>query len=257
VGIVQKNVVVVPCYNEEERLKDHEFLPFLERDATEIVFVNDGSGDQTSRRLHSLAARGSDRIHVLELAQNSGKAEAVRHGMLRALELGADIVGYMDADASTPASEILRLLDALRTCDADVVMGARVQLLGHDVQRLHSRHYLGRVFATAASMVLALPVYDTQCGAKFFRDTAALRLALATPFTSRWIFDVELLGRLLMGADDVTGIPAERFLEVPLRVWCDVAGSKLGVKSMLRSGLELAVVGARLRRVRVRRGRRR
>ena len=93
-------------------------------------------------------------------------------------------------------------------------------LLGHRIERSWARHYLGRLFATASSQVLGLPVYDTQCGAKVFRDGPALRAALATPFTSRWAFDVELLGRLGTGAD-------RRFLEVPLERWHDVGGSKL------------------------------
>lgn len=253
-GTVQKTVVVVPCYNEERRLKEREFLPLLAREGTELIFVDDGSTDGTATLLHAIAAHGGPRVQVLELAQNGGKAEAVRQGMSHALSRGAHVVGYMDADASTPASEVMRLLDAMAEHGADVVMGARVQLLGNDVRRLRSRHYLGRIFATAASAMLDLPVYDTQCGAKFFRDTPALRFALARKFASRWVFDVELLGRLLTGdGASVPPIPHERFLEVPLREWCDVAGSKLGFSGMVKSGLELLAIGANLQRTRAKR----
>ena len=50
-----------------------------------------------------------------------------------------------------------------------------------------------------ASLILHARVYDTQCGAKLFRRSAALEAALADPFLSRWSFDVELLGRMLIG----------------------------------------------------------
>lgn len=249
-GLVRKAVVVVPCFNEERRLIEAAFTPLIARERLDVLFVDDGSRDQTSARLHEIAARAPKRMSVLALAQNGGKAEAVRQGMLRALEQGADLVGYMDADASAPASEVLRLLDAMHAHGADVVIGARVQLLGGDVQRRRSRHYLGRVFATIASAALALPVYDTQCGAKFFRDVPALRAALERPFSSRWAFDVELLGRLLMGTRDAPALAAERFVEVPLARWSDVAGSKLSAASMLKSGLELAAIGLELRRAR-------
>ena len=74
----------------------------------------------------------------------------------------------------------------------------------------------------AASIILKLPVYDTQCGAKAFRASAALSRALEEPFHARWAFDVELIGRLL-----ANGLGCRDFVEVPLRRWVDVGGSRL------------------------------
>ena len=68
-----------------------------------------------------------------------------------------------------------------------------------------ARHYVGRLFATASSLILDMTVYDTQCGAKVLRAGPALRAALATPFHSRWAFDVELLGRLHNGVGGADG----------------------------------------------------
>jgi len=123
-----------------------------------------------------------------------------------------------------------------------------VALLGHRIDRSAWRHYLGRLFATASSLVLRLSVYDTQCGAKVFRVTPALRTALAEPFTSRWAFDVELLQRLL-GA----GVRPAQFEEVPLRAWRDVGGSKLGPAAAIAAAADLARL-ARLRSRADRRG---
>lgn len=235
-----RTTIVVPCYNEAARLRPAGFQPLYDRAATTVLFVNDGSTDATADRLAEVAA-AEPRARVLSLPANGGKAEAVRQGLLAALADGAEIVGYLDADLATPAEEMVRLLEILDDTAADAVLGARVALLGHDIQRNAARHYLGRVFATGASVVLGLPVYDTQCGAKLFRRGAGLERALAEPFCSRWAFDVELLGRLL-----AEGAP--KIVEVPLHVWHDVEGSTLRWPQMLRAGLEVGRIGVELRR---------
>jgi dolichyl-phosphate beta-glucosyltransferase len=244
---VQETVVVVPCFNEAARLQDPPFLELAARHGVSLLFVDDGSTDRTAARLAQLVASGNGNVKVLCLEGNEGKGEAVRRGMLDALGCGARVVGYVDADLSTPLSEVLRLLDEMERRSAAVVMGARVALLGTTIERRVHRHYLGRVFATAASLVLRLRVYDTQCGAKFFRDTPALRCALAVPFTSRWAFDVELIGRLLLGEKGVPALGAADFVEVPLRHWQDVSGSKVRPRQMIRAAFDLVAIARELR----------
>ena len=85
-----------------------------------------------------------------------------------------------------------------------------------------------------------MPVYDTQCGAKAFRRTPALLAAVRSPFSSRWVFDVELLQRLLAGDEGAPGLPASSFIELPLKEWRDVRGTNLGAAAMVRAGLDLA-----------------
>jgi glycosyltransferase involved in cell wall biosynthesis len=232
-----KVVVVVPCYNEERRLDADQVLTLLHDPSVHLLFVDDGSRDGTRALLTSIAASHPERVAVLALEKNSGKAEAVRRGLLDGLERGATIVGYLDADLATPPEEMQRMLDEMRRTGAKVVLGARVRLLGRAVERHAMRHYLGRVFATLASLVLRLNVYDTQCGAKLLSDGPALRFALESPFHSRWAFDVELFKRLLLAP--VEAMRPEQFLETPLVVWRDKAGSKLTSAAMLKAGLDL------------------
>jgi hypothetical protein len=110
-----------------------------------------------------------------------------------------------------------------------------VKLLGRTIERHAWRHYLGRFFATMVSELLRLPVYDTQCGAKMFRATDTLRRVLERPFTTSWLFDVEILARLIAVEKGGTAIAADKMYELPLNEWRDVAGSKLAGAAYLRA----------------------
>lgn len=242
-------ILVVPCYNEEKRLPVSDFVEMARTPGLSLLFVNDGSKDGTARVLDELCARTDGKATTLSLERNSGKGEAVRRGLLEALARGADVVAFADSDLATPPDEIMRVIDPVRAGRAEVSLGARVALAGTDIDRTPLRHHLGRVFATGASLVLQARIYDTQCGAKAFKSTPLLRAALATRFRSRWAFDVELLARLLDGAGGEHPLTERAIVEVPLRVWRDVAGSKLTSRAMARAGLDLvAILRSRRRR---------
>lgn len=234
------NAVVVPCFNEAARLDAGAFVRLADLGSM-VVLVDDGSTDQTRSQLERIVATEPSRFRVVGLDENCGKGEAVRVGLLAAISEGAGIVGYLDADLATPVDEYDRLLRILTDrVELDAVIGSRVALAGHRIARSQRRHYLGRLYATAASIVLGLAIYDTQCGAKVFRVDERLRAALDRPFVDRWSFDVELLGRLLQSGDLA-------LLEVPLGDWAEVPGSKLRLSASCRALWSLAQVARRLR----------
>ena len=230
-------VLVVPCFNEAERLPPTELAALTAHPDVGIVLVDDGSTDATAALLTRLAGELSG-VTVLHLPANAGKAEAVRQGLLLALSGHPEVVGFVDADFATPATEALRLVEMMRDPTApDVTIGSRVLLSGRTVVRNPVRHVLGRVVATYLSLTYALQIYDTQCGTKLFRADDRLREALARPFATRWLFDVELLLRVR----DDAGTPAT-VREEPLETWQDVAGSRLGpheVRQVLQDFLAL------------------
>jgi dolichyl-phosphate beta-glucosyltransferase len=239
--VTAPTVVVVPCYNEAARLDTPRFAAFAAKPGASLLCVDDGSRDDTGRVLEELAAGSGGRIQLLRLAPNRGKANAVRAGMLQASETGAARVGYWDADLATPLEEIPRFEAVLDAHPAVLgVLGSRVRMLGTEIERSAARHYMGRVFATVASVVLGLAVYDTQCGAKLFRAGPVLRAALDAPFRSRWAFDVELIARIDRASRATGGPPAgELLMELPLRAWRHVGGSKLSPPAMVRATFEL------------------
>lgn len=228
-------LVVIPAWNEADRLDLAAIRTFLAHfEAVTICLVNDGSTDATAQLLTELANGNPDRVKVLTLPENRGKAEAVRRGLLWAAGEGYGMAAYLDADLAAPLESAVLLREELEARSALVLaIGSRVKLLGWQISRSERRHYLGRVFATFASLTLGLPVYDTQCGAKAMRLVPEVVGSLQEPFLSRWLFDVELIARLR----DRVG--AERLREVPLPVWRDPGGSSVRVSDFLKAPLEL------------------
>jgi glycosyltransferase involved in cell wall biosynthesis len=239
---IARTTVVVPCHDEAGRLPSEAFRAFAaSHPDVGFVFVDDGSADATARVLQDLCDALDGRSRLLRLPRNVGKGEAVRAGLLQALEGGAAVVGYWDADLATPLEaipEMSRVLERHPRCL--MVFGSRVRLLGRDIERRAVRHYLGRVFATVVSQVLDLAVYDTQCGAKLLRDDPLVRQLLARPFRSRWVFDVEILARLRAAVGQATWARAgELVREHPLAAWRDVGASKVRAGDFVRAGLDL------------------
>lgn len=232
---MQKTCIVVPCYNEEKRLDFKEFLLFIQSNSNiDFLFVNDGSNDDTISVLEKMQKGNEERIIIHNLEKNSGKAEAVRLGVLKAMSYDRyDFVGFLDADLATPLSEIVYFLQNKR--HAKIVMGSRMKRLGVRVERRTSRHILGRIFSTLASIILKLPVYDTQCGAKIFDKE--LHFLFEEKFITKWLFDIELIARYRnkFGVIDSN----YNIIEMPVNVWIEKDGSKLKLKHMLLVPFEL------------------
>jgi dolichyl-phosphate beta-glucosyltransferase len=247
-----RTIIVVPCYDEEARLDATELKRLA--DTADVWLVDDGSTDRTHERIEKIAAGTEGRIVAFSNQRNLGKAETVRRHLIEACEHGAPMVGFLDADLATPVDEMTAMVVLLESSGGEAVTGARVGLSGRDIRRSAIRHYFGRVFSTFASIAIHARYYDTQCGAKVFRNTEALRAALAEPFLSRWAFDVELIGRLLAGTPDAAPVPGDRLIEYPLQKWHDIAGSKLTAAAAWKSAAELVVIGRDLHRRRRRFG---
>jgi len=230
-----KICVVIPFYNEAVRFETEAFRRFKTDHADiSLCLVNDGSSDATLELLNTLAAKEKN-ILVVDLAQNGGKAEAVRQGMLRATQWdNFDYFAYLDADFSAPPETVLHLLDQGQ--GASFLMGSRLMILGANILRNPFRHYTGRIFATLASESLRLPIYDTQCGAKILsRDL--IGTAFSDPFVSTWLFDLEIIMRLVKqyGWDQFKSFSKE----VPLKEWIEKGGSKVKLSYMFRLPFDL------------------
>jgi glycosyltransferase involved in cell wall biosynthesis len=244
-----RTLLVVPCFNEEQRLQPDTFRAFAKTwPAGRFLLVDDGSTDRTFSVLEGLQASMPRSFDLLRLSHNVGKAEAVRSGMRKAFQADAEFVGFWDADLATPLETVPLFEDVFRQRPTvEMVLGARVRLLGRKIERNPVRHYLGRGFATAVAFTLGMEIYDSQCGAKMFRTTDTVRAAFDTPFVSRWIFDVELLARFMQRkrAAGVREVDALLY-ELPLPEWHDKKGSKLRTVDFCRALIDLWRIHRRL-----------
>ncbi|HXU30862.1 MAG TPA: dolichyl-phosphate beta-glucosyltransferase [Thermoanaerobaculia bacterium] len=185
--------VVIPAYNEEERLG-----PSLERaiaylsarqasdgETFEILVADDGSSDRTVEVAERFAGQG---VRAIRLPRNRGKGAAVKAGLLAS---GGERVLVSDADFSTPIEEIEKLEAHLG--QAEVAIGSRA-IRGADVRERQPfyRVLLGKAGNKVIRLFAVRGIADTQCGFKLFEGRAARALA-ADLTIEGFAYDVELL----------------------------------------------------------------
>lgn len=220
--------LVVPAYNEADRfpIMIDAALDYLEEQATrdaeytyEILVIDDGSTDGTADLVMGYVKRlGTDVVRLCSLHKNQGKGCAVRKGMLRAR--GRYLL-MVDADGATDIRELTKLMEALRSREAEghgMGVGSRAHMEKESIAtRAWYRTIMMQVFHWCVMLLCSRSVRDTQCGFKLFtRDTA--KALFSTVHLGGWAFDLELVYLC-----DKLNIP---MVEVPIR-WHEVAGSKL------------------------------
>lgn len=223
--------IVVPAYNEAARIG-----PTLDRlrsytqqspYSVELIFVDDGSTDQTLSILQEAATRFPG-LRVLCNDTNRGKGFSVRRGVLAAR---GRFVLFTDADLSAPIEETDKLLAALTKEGADAAVGSRAlvrELIG--VRQPWFRVLAGRVFNIVARVLTGLPLRDTQCGLKLFRRRST-RKAFWMQTVCGFGFDPELLFLIKRLGGKLVEVPVRwnndratkvRFLQDSTRMFLDL-----------------------------------
>lgn len=165
--------VVVPVYNEAENVAP--LLAEIEaalkgRFAHEIIFVDDGSDDETPARLGAAVAAG--RLRALRHVRRSGQSAAVRTGVKAARH---PWIATLDGDGQNDPADIPRMIDAVLAAapDNQPALVGGLRLTRRDTA---SKRVASRLANAARQAVLADGCVDSGCGAKLFRRDAFLDL---------------------------------------------------------------------------------
>ncbi len=233
--------VVIPCYNEEDRLLSDEFIEFINRNSGyHLCFVNDGSKDNTLGVLHDLSKGREDYITVYDCEKNGGKAEAVRLGMLHmAGKPDLDYIGFLDADLSTDLKDFDDLVSTIEHSEFKIVSGSRINRMGADITKESARKVISMSINYIIRKILGMEFKDTQCGAKIFSKDV-IHLAFDKKFVTQWIFDVEIFKRMsaYFGRQQAISYICEQ----PLKRWIHADGSKLSMKDSIKIIMQLGQI---------------
>ncbi|MDO6603494.1 response regulator [Arenibacter palladensis] len=241
--MLQKNCVgvVIPCYNEEDRLSSDQFRNFAYQNlGYHLCFVNDGSTDNTMKVLEELRKGNESNISIYNCEKNGGKAEAVRQGIQYLMQdEQLDYIGYLDADLSTDFRDFDDLVKTMETSKFKIVSGSRISRMGADITKESARKIISKTINIIIQKILGMPFKDTQCGAKVMNREIASSM-FQKKFITKWLFDVEIFIRMRKhyGKKEATNMICEQ----PLKRWIHADGSKLSMKDSIKIVGQLAKI---------------
>lgn len=181
--------VIVPLFNEEKRVKRlKEIFDYLkiQKFSWEVIVVDDGSTDKTSRILTSF--KKHLKFNLISYFPNSGKGFAIKTGMLNAK---GKYRLFLDVDLSTPITELKNFLPHLKKYE--IVIGSRKLKSSKLITRQSIvREYLGKIFTLLSQRVLKMYISDFTCGFKIFSKKSATEI-FTRQRIYRWGFDPEIL----------------------------------------------------------------
>ncbi len=239
--MLQKNCVgvVIPCYNEQDRLSSDEFRNFAYQNlGYQLCFVNDGSTDNTLEVLEELRKGNESNISIYNCEKNGGKAEAVRQGIQFLMQDEQfDYIGYLDADLSTDFRDFDDLVKTIETSNFKIISGSRISRMGADITKESARKVISKTINLIIQKILGMPFKDTQCGAKVMNREIASTM-FKKKFVTKWLFDVEIFMRMRKhyGKKEATNMICEQ----PLKRWIHADGSKLSMKDSIKIVGQLA-----------------
>ena len=158
--------VVIPLYNEAESLP--ELYAWIERVmiqhqfSYEVIFVNDGSTDDSWKVIESLKASHPDIVQGIKFRRNYGKSPALYCGFAKAQ---GDVVITMDADLQDSPDEIPELYKMITKDGFDLVSGWKKKRYDSKL----AKNLPSKLFNATARAITGIKLHDMNCGLKAYR----------------------------------------------------------------------------------------
>ena len=232
--------IVIPFYNESDRLGDCAYLEKLEQiKGIDFIYVDDGSSDNT----FTILTKKFPSKKIISYKENKGKGGAVREGLLYAISNGYDVVGFLDSDGAFSPSDVSDIsLSAERLFNENpnlgMIIGSRASTSENKIKRSITRLIISKAIKRVIkwnTRELTNQSYDTQSGFKLMRASEQLSGFLEKDFHTKWFFDIEIMiGMGYFG----------KIKEISLSTWSDVKKSHLGVGSIKSVFRELLIISS-------------
>ncbi len=203
--------MIIPAYNEEKRIAKalDEYLGLIDIFGNNITITVMSESRDSTNSIVSDYSRKYKGIRLVKNRERLGKGGA----LLEALKASCakcgsdDILGFVDADGSVGASEVKRLINALKTRKLDGIIGSRYLPGSRIVGRISlTRIASSRAYNVMVRLLFGLRYNDTQCSAKFFRAGALCRV-LDRIVLYHTTFDVDVLYKLKLDRRNVVEVP--------------------------------------------------
>ncbi|MEO6721254.1 MAG: glycosyltransferase family 2 protein [Ferruginibacter sp.] len=193
--------IIIPAYNEEESLPVvvPDLKAFASANGFKLIIVNDGSKDNTKEILNGFA--DSDILSVVHHKVNKGYGAAIKTGIRLATTTYTITV---DADGQHRTEDILKLYNAIKDADADLIVGGRIDQKNASYMRGFGKSVI-RLFV---KLMIRVSIFDINSGMKIYRTDLARKYVRLAPDT--------------MAFSDIMTIIFVHFgdqvLEIPIRV---------------------------------------
>jgi glycosyltransferase involved in cell wall biosynthesis len=216
--------IIVPLYNEEENVKPlYDAIvaqPALTNTNHEVLFVDDGSSDETFERAKRLATTDG-KLRILKLRRNFGQTPAMAAGIDHAQ---GDILITMDGDLQNDPADIEQFLVAINK-GYDVVVGWLDRRLDNPI----TRTLPSRIANWLIGKVTRVPIKDNGCSLKAFRADI--------------IKNVPLYSEMHRFIPAMTSLTGARLMEIKVRHHARKYGvSKYGLNRIYKVLLDLLVI---------------